>query len=261
MVRILLSLVSILCVRQTLAAPIRRVAPSNPSYGTFDGQVPSVPTTTTVAAVDSGAILASIAAAASAASTAAAAAQQSLINEAPPATSGSFTLTDPALIGEEAFLQTKIRLETEAGLDTSADESALTAFEESAGFGTTGIPGAATTTAPVVATTTVAAVDSGAIRASIAAAASAASTAAAAAQQSFINEAPPATSGSFTLTDPALIGEEAFLQTKIRLETEAGLDTSADENALTAFEESAGFGTTGIPGAATTTAPASSSTL
>ncbi|KAF8193537.1 hypothetical protein K438DRAFT_1761691 [Mycena galopus ATCC 62051] len=42
-----------------------------------------------------------------------------------------------------------------------------------------------------------------------------------------------------------------------RIRTEAGLDSdpSADESALTAFEESAGFGT------ATTTAPASSSTL
>ncbi|KAJ7347611.1 hypothetical protein DFH08DRAFT_1002596 [Mycena albidolilacea] len=104
-------------------------------------------------------------AAASAASTAAAAAQQSLVNSAPP--NPFRTLADPAVIGEQAFLQTKVRLETEAGLDTSAAQSALDAFLQSEEFGSeipgatsTGISGVATTFAPAAATA-VAAVDSG----------------------------------------------------------------------------------------------------
>ncbi|KAJ7833586.1 hypothetical protein B0H14DRAFT_3871574 [Mycena olivaceomarginata] len=190
--------------------------------------------TTTVAAAGSDAVLASIDAAASAASTAAA---------ARPAI---------ALIGEEAFLQTKVRLEKEAGLDTSAAQSALDAFLQSEGFGSeipgatsTGIPGAAATfapaatAAPATATITATAAGSGAVLASIDAAASAASTAAAA--------------------RPAIAREEAFLQTKVRLEKEAGLDTSVAQSALNAFLQSEGFGSeipgatsTGIPGVAAT---------
>jgi hypothetical protein len=149
-------------------------------------------------------------------------------------------------------------------LDTSAAQSALDAFLQSEGFGSeipgatsTGIPGVAatfapaTTAAPATATITATAAGSGAVLASIDAAASAASTAAAAAQQSLVDSAPPATDSSFTPTDPAVIGKEAFLQTKVRLEKEAGLDTSAAQSALDAFDKDAGFGTTGLPGVAT----------
>ncbi|KAJ7786745.1 hypothetical protein B0H14DRAFT_3893537 [Mycena olivaceomarginata] len=227
---------------------------------TFAPATTAAPATATITGTD--AVLASIDAAASAASTAAAAAQQSLVDSAPPATDSSFTPTDPTVIGEEAFLQTKVRLETEAGLDTSAAQSALNAFLQSEGFGSeipgatsTGIPGAAatfapaTTAAPATATITGTAAGSGAVLASIDAAASAASTAAAAAQQSLVDSAPP--NPFRTLTDPAVIGKEAFLQTKVRLETEAGLDTSAARSALDAFDKGAGFGTTGLVGVAT----------
>ncbi|KAJ7850216.1 hypothetical protein B0H13DRAFT_1905793 [Mycena leptocephala] len=76
---------------------------------------------------------ASIIAAASAASASAAAVQQALINAGNPGEG----FTSPEFEGEEAFLNTKIELEQEAGDDAAAaaDQEALSELNQSAGGG------------------------------------------------------------------------------------------------------------------------------